>query len=86
MPLEWFFPLGEKAYSRVGPPGGSLAMGEGSLYNTGTSMHVGPIAYDGVVLVLVLLMEYRDELIDGMFYCAVLNSFLKKTQNGIFVQ
>ena len=32
-------------------------------YNTGTSTHVEPIAYDGVVLLLMLLMEYRDELI-----------------------
>ena len=27
----------------------------------GTSTHVEPIAYDGVVLLLMLLMEYRDE-------------------------
>ena len=28
----------------------------------GISTHVEPIAYDGVVLLLMLLMEYRDEL------------------------
>ena len=28
-----------------------------------TSTHVEPIAYDGVVLLLMLLMEYRDELL-----------------------
>ena len=27
----------------------------------GTSTHVEPIAYNGVVLLLMLLMEYRDE-------------------------
>ena len=32
-------PRGGKAHSRVGPPGGILAMGEGSLYNTGIRLH-----------------------------------------------
>ena len=28
----------------------------------GTSTHVEPIAYEGVVLLLMLFMEYRDEM------------------------
>ena len=41
--------------------GGRFSMGVVIRRYTGTSTHVEPIAYDGVVLLLMLLMEYRDK-------------------------